>query len=188
MTERKSNTAKIVESVVNEIKPQMQDFLAEMRKDILADVAERLSKVQVPQPQTQAAPDLSQLTGMLKDGNLDLGEIQKFIGSAPSANQVPAGDLSKLNPQQMEYMKHQQMMELITRVLPSIISNQQQTNPMMQELMSRIFLEKINSSIYMDKVMIGQMAKSIGVDMPQSTGLTTPVSDQLTKGGLGESK
>ena len=156
------------QETLSNMKESLKDAVEMIRNDIASDVAEQISKIKVPAPATENKPaDLAALKDVLKDGNLDLSKIGSLMGSLPNQTSMKLPDIGKMNPAQMEFMKHQQTMELIGKIAPAVIAGQsQQGSPMMMELMNRIFLEKIGSSMYMDKVMISAMAKNFGVMPP----------------------
>ena len=150
------------------MKATLKDAVVMIRNDIASDVAEQISKIKIPKPATESKPaDMTALQNVLKDGNIDLSKIGSLMGSLPNQTSMNLPDIGKMSPAQMEFMKHQQTMELIGKIAPAVIAGQaQQTSPVMAELMNRIFMEKIGSSMYMDKVMIAAMAKNFGVASP----------------------
>lgn len=156
-----------INPVIMDLKNSLQDAVQTIRNDLAADVAEQISKIKIPEPAIESKPaDMGAIKDLLKDGNIDLSKIGSLMGNIPSQTSMPPADIGKMSPQQMDFMKHQQMMELIGRIAPAVIAGQNQSNPMMAELMQRIFMEKISSSLYMDRAMINMMAKKAGLPDP----------------------
>ena len=173
----------VQKKVVDNLKPELNKKIESLRSDILADFKEMIEKSNVPQPKVDTNQNLGSIMSMLKDGNVDLSKISQLISQPQNimgSNGQPI-DIDKLSEGQLKWMQFQQQNQMMMTVLPLILGQQTQRNPMINEMMNRIFLEKINSSIYMDKAMLQGMIKMMGSNMqvPQ-TNLTTPVSDAIS--------
>ena len=182
----------ITKQVIDALKPELSKHIENLRSDILSDFKELpVQKVPVPTPQipsgTPAAgtPDLSGIVNMLNSGNLDMGKISQMIGGMTSQPMTQANgqplDMAKLTPGQLDYMKSQEQNKMIATILPLLIGQGGGQNTMITEMMNRIFLEKINSSLYMDKAMLQMMVKNSGIAMPSPTGLTDPITQMAAQ-------
>ena len=185
---------RIVSKVVDQLKPQLKSHIESLRQDLLADVKEHFAApapapAPVPVPAVQqAAPNpmggLNGLSGLLKqlggqNGQIDMSQIGNLI------NQIPQGappNIDAMSDKQLEYLKGQQMTQLLSGLLPSLVQ-QSQGNPMLNELMSRLFLEKMGVSMYMDRAMIQMMIKSMGMGGMDNmkNPLTAPIEDVAAK-------
>ncbi|MDA8040859.1 MAG: hypothetical protein MPJ22_00355 [Pirellulales bacterium] len=195
--------ATIIQGVVDQLKPELEKKLTTVRNDLAADLAEQVAALQAVPPApaptpVQAAPTgapagaaavMPQIVEALKGGNIDLSKIGALLGQV-GAPQMPTGpggmplDVDKLSEGQMKFLQMQnqnQQMSMLMQVLPMLIGQGGGGNAMLTEMMNRIFLEKITSSIYMDKAIITKLAQSIGAPPPPDTGLTTPITDSVSK-------
>ena len=186
----------VSKQVVKELKPEIEKKVTSVRNDLAADVAEKVKAINI-QPATAPAPagapaGLSQLVDSLKGGNIDLSQIGSILGQIrPAAPSMPMGsdgkplDLDTLTPGQIKYIEMQEKqssMSMMMQLLPALLGQGQQ-NPLFGEMIQRIFMEKIYSSIYMDRAMMTGMAKMFGAKVPPDPGLTTPITDQIAKMG-----
>ncbi len=185
----------LISDIVAELKPQLQEHIMNIKNDIQNDMAENriiqkpppiMPKTENISPGNNMPNGFSDILNQLKSGDIDMTKISGLIGGMQN-QQIPTGpggqplDWDKLSDGQIKYMTQQNQNQMITTLLPLLIGNQSQGNPMITEMMNRIFLEKINSSLYMDKMMIGGMIKKFGGEMPPETGLTSPVSTMINK-------
>lgn len=180
-----------VKQVVDQLKPEIKTAMDNLRADLHADMEEKLKKMKVTPPQVnqpQAPPpqmDLSKIMGMIQgqNGQIDMNAISSMMSQMPSS---PPIDVDKLSEGQMAWMKSEQQNKMIMTILP-LLFQQQQGNPMMAEMMNRIFMEKISSSLHMDKVMMNAMVKGWGgQQMPDGftnmqSNLVTPIHDAVSK-------
>lgn len=184
-----SNTEKlkalIVKDVIDALKPQLKEHIESLRSDLQSDFQEAIKKNSVPLPNVApqglsapAAPgggiDLKGIMDKLQNGGeVDINAIQSMIGQASAPATVGANgqpiDMANLTPGQIEYMKMTQQNSMITQFLPMILQKMGgQGNSMMNEVMQRMFYEKIFQGGQMDKMVMQHMARSMGQNLPES--------------------
>ena len=178
----------IKSEIVQELKADLKEHIITLREDLRADLAERPAPAPAPVQAPAVGPDISGIMDMLKGGNLDMSKITQLMGNMQSAPRLDEKgqpiDMSKLTEGQIEFMKMEQQNKMLMTFLPLLFGNTAGGgNQVLTEMMNRIFLEKINSSLYMDKMIIQNMAKNMGIkETPPDTGLTTPISNMLNAG------
>jgi len=206
ITERKE----IISEVVDIIKIELDKKLGSIKNDIVSDIKEMNQRQKVPEPNIESSSPISppplpqqpfDIAGMIKklsgkDGSVSANQLQSMISGAQQQIQTPAPnngkpiDMKDLTAGQVEYMKMQNqqnmMMTMMTSVLPLLMQPQQSST--ITEMMSRVFMEKINSSITMDKLMVTSMQKLLMGNMKTVTdhatatdNLMTPITDALSK-------
>ena len=165
----------IVSAVVEQLKPELKNHIENARSDILTDVQEIIKKTNVPTPNTSM--DVSGLINGLKDGNMDLTQLTKFI-----PQQAPAMGMPKDLPpeQQLEFMKMQNQNQLMAMLLPHLLKTMMpQQNDFMNQMMARIFTEQMSSISMNQRAQSTMMAK-----MAQDPKLVQQINDNynaLTK-------
>ena len=200
---KKLDTTQIVGDIVKTLKTEISKKIDNLRSDLHADFDEKLKRanVQTPNTTTEQQPangfDMNKLMNSLqgKDGKgIDMTEISKMMGgfqqSKPMTN--PDGsliDMKTLTLGQIEYLKMERQDKMLGMLMPLLMGsmNQNQSNPMIAEMMQRLFMEKIGSTVYMDKLMMQFMMKIAGGGkLPpgfenMQNNLTSPVTDAISQ-------
>ena len=185
----------IVDKVVDRLMPELATFTENLRRDVLADVGEKLKKVQAPMPDISGLAKLiggtsggdgASTSAPAGGGGLDLSAVSNLM---TMANNVPV-NYEKLTDKQIEAMKADRNHKLLLTLAPQILQallQQQTTNPLMAEMMNRIFLDKVASSVMFDRAMMQKMigdqaglAKTIQQQHAQSAWLTDPITQANT--------
>lgn len=194
--EKTSNIDKLkldlVNDVVETLKPQLAEHIKTLRSDLQNDFQEAIKKLSIPSPQVAAAVpavpavpaagggiDLKGIMDKLQNGgDIDINAITSMIGQANTpaavgANGAPV-DMDNLTTGQIAYMKMTQQNGLIAQLLPMIIQKfgGNQGGGALQEIMQRVFYEKIFTGQQMDQMVMQQMAKSMGHALPTSNFMT----------------
>ena len=156
--EKQPDVKQIISAVVEQLKPELKNHIENARSDILTDVQEIMKKQNVPTPNTSM--DVSSLISGLKDGNMDLSELTKFI-----PQQAPMAGMPKDLPpeQQLEFMKMQNQNQLMGMILPHLLKGlMPQQNDMVQQMMQRIFVEQLSSVSMNQRAQSMMIAKLVG--------------------------
>lgn len=179
-SKQESDLTTVVSSVIEQLKPEIQNHIENLRADILSDVQEMTKKNNVPTPKTGV--DVSSLISGLQNGNMDLSQLSQFIPQNTPGNSMP----KDLDPtQQIEYLKMQNQNQLFM-LLPQLLKLfMPQQNDFMNQMMSRIFAEQM-SSISMNQraqsTMMAKMAqdpKLVQQINDNYNALTKPIDDAL---------
>lgn len=147
---------RIAERVAGVLRKDLQEYSKNLRIDVLNDVKELVAKTVAPQ-----------VGGSMTGG----------LPGAPPLT-APAPDFSKMSPEQIKAYKDGQMFELIKAFGPMLIQNQQQ-NPIIQEMLNRILMEQVAGSMNLQKALL---ARSVGdvVGMQQAWSNQNMLSQQMT--------
>ena len=185
-TVSKKNTVKksknVKKEIVDELKQEFKEAIKIMREDILADVHEKLQKTKIDQP-TVSNPTAAAMGGinpdMIKNLMSTMGatddqkkEFEKMFDKIPKSTLAGLGgvaagaggivDMDKLSDGQLRYLTQQNQQTMLTSFLPMLLQGQGNQNPLMNEIMMRMMMDKFSTSMFMEKAMMSQMAKVMG--------------------------
>lgn len=192
----------IVNQIVKLLKPELDHKIESLRSDLNADFEERIAKIKIPAPSVATPGNVTpgngfNMDGIMKalqgkDGGIDMNAISSMMQNqqaSPMTNKDGSLiDIKELSAGQIEFMKMQRQDKMIMTFMPLLMGQMnQQGNPMINEMMNRLFMEKISSSLYMDRAMMQGMVKMFsGGKMPEGfagmqQNLSTPINDAISK-------
>ena len=165
----------IIAGVVEQLKPQMDEQLKEIKGDLQKDINEKSSSPNGPQvgpnPQNieylkgilgqfgvkpEEMKDLDKIASKVGGSNMNLGGMVNNPMAQMFGGKIP--DLNKLTEGQLKYMQMVQGQQMLPMLIP-LFSQSAQQNPMMAEMMQRTFMEKLTMSTWMERMYMGNMAK-----------------------------
>ena len=178
----------IVDTVVDRLRPEIQ----KLKDDILAEIPKPPPKDSAGPPPEAIAQLLKGLTGnggnaqnpmagLLGGGGMDgtnvLSNLMQMSANAPV-------DYSKLTESQIEARKADQRFQMLLAVAPQLIQSifGQNANPLMAEMVNRIVMDKIASSVMFDKAIMQKLIGDLGglqrtaqQQQAQTAWLTNPI-------------
>lgn len=190
-----SDTDKLKEEILADLKPKLQKSFTTLKTDLLADIKELIVKTHTPNTEktapAPAAPDMAGVQNILKSvlgkDAKDL-DVKKLTGLLP-AMQGAAGGVqipSNLNLTKEDWFKIREQdrnSQLILTILPLVLGSQQGgMPPQFMDLMMRSFYENMVDSTAQRKALTMSMMRKLGTNLSDiPLGAMQPVQDALNK-------